>query len=365
MLVVLEGPDGAGKTTLADGLEELLLRDDPGSCVMRLKAGPPRRHPLNEYLRPLCQYTPGSRQHWILDRWHWGEYVYPLARGRTSQLDPPAWWAIEAYLRRLGAVVVQVSQYPDRYRQVYRDRGESEDQVAELPLVDKLYREARAMSQLPVVDFNWESGVNGDMFQIIDRAKLVEVARRGLDHVRTYLGPLQPDVLLLGDVRHNLGRDVPIELNYDPAFVPFPGTSGHYLLSSLFLAESSRIRSGAKLGIANACDVDDPVQLWNVLGRPSVVTLGRNAERRWRRLTVLADAVHASTATVPHPQYVRRFHHSMKAGYGMLIWATAAYGGDNGSWPLSSKQLPAARRTSRSSKRSGAAVTSVPVVMAP
>lgn len=361
MFIILEGPDGAGKTTLADGLEDLLYRTEPSSHVFRLKAGPPIRHPLHEYLRPAESYRPGTGVHYVVDRWHWGEYVYPIARGRSSLLDPPAWWAIDAFLRRQGAVVVQVSAYPDRYRQVYRDRGEPEAQVAELPLVDKLFREARAMSQLPVVDFNWESGVNGDVFRILDAAHEAERQVAPLDGFRTYLGPPNPDVLLLGDVRHRLREydAEPPELNLDPAFVPFPGTSGHYLLSSLFAADSARFRHGAQLGIANACDVDDPLQLWHLLGRPSVVTLGRNAERRWRKLCPDATA-----AAVSHPQYVRRFHHSMSSGYGMLIWATAAYGGDNGSWPLSSRQPADVRRTSRSSSRSADVDVQVPVATA-
>jgi hypothetical protein len=360
MLVILEGPDGAGKTSLAGALEQLLVRDDPTCRVTRVKAGSPTRHPLDEYLRPVEPYRPGINSHWILDRWHWGEYVYPRVRNRASQLDPPAWWAIEAYLRRLGAVVVLCAQYPDRYRQVYRDRGESEEQADELPLVDKLYRQVLGLTQLPVVHFNWESGVNGDVFRVVDAARAAEFDAARLDFARTYLGPPNPEMLLLGDVRHGLGDDPHPELNLDPAFVPFRGTSGHYLLSALLAETSREFRRDARLGIANACDVDDPYQLWNVLGRPTVVTLGRNAERRWRDLRK-SDG---TRSTVPHPQYVRRFHHSMQLGYGMLIWATAAYGGDNGSWPLSSRQPPAAGRTSRSSNASDAGVANVPVATA-
>jgi len=360
MFIILEGPDGAGKTSLADGLEELLLRDDPACRVHRIKASVPTRHPLDEYLRPVEPYRPGTGIHWILDRWHWGEYVYPIVRGRTSQLDPPAWWAIEAYIRRQGAVAVLCSQYPDRYRQVYRDRGEPESQADELPQVDNLYRRVLGLTQLPVVHFNWESGVNGDVFRIVDAARAAEFDAARLDFARTYLGPPNPEVLLLGEVRHGLGDDPHPELNLDPAFVPFPATSGHYLLSALFASNSSEFRHDARLGIANACDVDDPLQLWNVLGRPSVVTLGRSAQRAWSKLRPADYGV----ATVPHPQYVRRFHHSMQVGYGMLIWATAAYGGDNGSWPLSSKLLRGAKRTSRSSNASGAEAAKVPVATA-
>jgi hypothetical protein len=358
MLIILEGPDGAGKTSLADGLAELLVRNDSTCRVRRIKANVPTRHPLDEYLRPIGNYRAGTGEHWILDRWHWGEYVYPIVRGRASQLDPPAWWAIEAYLRRHGAVVVLCSQYPDRYRQVYRDRGEPEAQADELPQVDKLYREVLGMTQLPVVHYNWESGVNGDAFRIVDAARTAEVDAARLDFVRTYLGPPNPDVLLLGEIRHGLGDDPHPELNLDPAFVPFPATSGHYLLNALARIDGSpRERN---LGIANACDVDDPLQLWNILGRPSVVTLGRSAQRTWSKLGPTDYGV----ATVPHPQYVRRFHRSMQTGYGMLIWATAAFGGDNGSWPHSSRQPPAARRTSRSSSRSADAAASAPAATA-
>lgn len=64
-LIILEGPDGAGKTTLARALTESL------SPVNRVAHGPPKEDPMREYLPALLM---GGTV--IADRFHLGERVY-------------------------------------------------------------------------------------------------------------------------------------------------------------------------------------------------------------------------------------------------------------------------------------------------
>lgn len=334
MLIILEGPDGAGKSTVARGLEELLLRDDP-SCLVEVRhSGIPRSHPLDEYLRTVTDYRPGRGRHLILDRFHWGESVYPLVRDRPTKLDPESFWTIENYLRRLGALVVTVTQYVDEYRRVYRRRG---DDIAELQFVEAAYRTVCGRSCLPTVNFNWQSPVNGDLFRVVDEARELEVLYESLGRFVTYLGPATPGCLLLGDVRHGFPAAATDWNLRDPAFVPHRGTSGHYLIESL---------RGAKfldVGLANACDVDEPVELWRALGEPEVVALGRNAERQLRRRGFPLRGV------VPHPQYVRRFHNRDQFEYGMNIKFAATQGGDFSRWHDSSRLATGTRSTHGSS----------------
>lgn len=100
MLIILEGPDGAGKSTLAQELAAHLGRTTSDKVEVWHR-GAPTHHPLEEYLLPLLSYRPGTGHHLILDRWHWGEAVYPKILNRPTQLGDAAWWSIEAYLRRL------------------------------------------------------------------------------------------------------------------------------------------------------------------------------------------------------------------------------------------------------------------------
>lgn len=323
MLIILEGPDGAGKTTLAQTLTQLISSRVTG-IVEVIHSGVPTQHPLDEYVCRITHYRPGRFQHVILDRWHLGEWVYPKLRERKTLLDPPAWWAIEAYLARLGAVVVRCQQYTDEYAGVYASRGEALTQVAELPFADKLFDEVANLTVLPTVSFNFRSVVNGDPHAIFRLAHEREQAVSHLADFTTYAGPLRPRVLLFGDVRHgyrpydpsfggarNLHED-------DPAFLPFLNTSGHWLRRALADYPS--------FAVANACDVDDPAALYGALGEPRVVTLGRNAQRRLNDLGI----PHGSA---PHPQFARRFHTTKLESYAHAVERAAATGEDYSSWP--------------------------------
>lgn len=95
MIVIIEGPDGAGKTTLARAIQQ-----DTGWQYIHANA--PAAHPLIEYTAPLSDST----KSFVLDRWHLGEMVYgPLHRG-GSRLSPEQFVAVEQFLDERGAVVV-------------------------------------------------------------------------------------------------------------------------------------------------------------------------------------------------------------------------------------------------------------------
>jgi hypothetical protein len=346
VLIILEGPDGGGKTTLAEALYEFLDERDHARGVVRMHKGPPVGHPLDEYLRPISAYRPGRSPHLILDRWHWGERVYPALRGRVSQLDDAAWWAIESLLARLGALVVYVYGDLATYRRVYAERGEDVDALLEeLPLVDKAYRDVRLRSFQLQQFYQWSSPLNSEVERVVKLAHVRESTVVDLV-TTTYSGPRHPEFLLFGDVRHELRHVDPssreARANTDPAFLPFPGTSGHFLRGALADAGTT-----IRYGLANACDVDDPRRLWDSLGRPRTVALGRNAQRRLAQLAV-------PHGVVPHPQYVRRFHHLKRGEYGNLIALALTKQEDLGTWPDSSTVATVATSTPRSSRTSAA-----------
>ena len=132
-----------------------------------------------------CNWSPAHGVHYVLDRWHWGEDVYPTVRNRPTQLDEPTRWAIEAFLRRLGALVVYCTQYTDVYRDVYATRGESLDQLDELPMVDRLYRVVTRQTMLPWQAFNWQSPVNGCVAKVVDSARYAQLQAAELNPLTT------------------------------------------------------------------------------------------------------------------------------------------------------------------------------------
>lgn len=325
MLIILEGPDGAGKTTLARNLIDLIKSQRILDTVQYIHAGPPNRHPIDEYLHSLTHYRPSNHEHIIIDRWHWGESVYPELLQRETKLDFPARWAIEAYLKRLGAVVVLVDQFDADYITTYAERGEY-DELTRLADTKAAFAAVAATSQLPFVMYNWKDPRRSSRQEIVEVAAGLAANYRSLNGFITYCGPRWPQYLLLGDVRHHSNLVVDA-----PAFAPFPATSGHFLLKSLESAFDLRQRES--IGWANVNDVDNPAKLWMALGKPNVVALGRNAHRRLNDLGI-------PHGIAPHPQFARRFHHSSQVGYGHTVAGAVTFGRDESKWPESLKVKP-------------------------
>lgn len=314
MLIILEGPDGAGKTTLADHLANQIMLNDtsiigiqgsnralemPRHQVAVMHKGPPTQHPLDEYEVPLYAYRPGRQQHVICDRWHLGELIYPGFLNRKSLLDESTFWHIEMFLRTRGALLVHVDATDTELTARYLRNGDDLVDLPKIKAIGAAYHDALRVSTLPIVSANHASTA-----QILARAALEESIAAPLSRFTTYIGPRYPYLLLLGDTR-NLKRkrliDLP-PLPLTPAFTTYPASSGHFLWSSL-LANVSRDYL-ANVGVANACDVDDPDLLWETLGGPARVAMGAHAVMRVPQ-----------ARGVPHPQWVRRFHHDRGAMY--------------------------------------------------
>lgn len=310
MLIILEGVDGGGKSTLAQLLYER-LRNDLGCRV--LTRGQPKATPLEEYILDLDTYEPGSGEHVVCDRWHVGEMVYgPLYRS-ASRVGPVEDLYIEMFLRAKGALVVLCHEDTDTITARLRSRGEDFLQHEHVEHVQEWYLEwLHRTSVIAIAVSAGEASVDLILKWAI-RADLE--ATRTIAPFSTYVGPPAPSVLLLGERRGN-GQGA--EEKHRTAFVPYAGTSGRYLLESL-LAGCPRVVH--RIGLANALEEDQGV---SQLSR-RVVTLGRAAHRRLQEWYI-------PHGEVPHPQFVRRFHHGAKQEYGELIMREAADYAGRSSW---------------------------------
>jgi hypothetical protein len=147
---------------------------------------------------------------------------------------------------------------------------------------------------------------------------IIDVAKRAkpehLDLTPTYIGNIFPSLVLIGD-RTN------VKWRHDPgtqaAFVPYKGTSGHFLLLTL-----APLYPQQRLAIVNINegDVSEELLILMLERDTSVVALGEHASNTLRLLGV-------EHGIVPHPQYVRRFHHHRMMDYGAAI-LDAAHGRD-------------------------------------
>lgn len=319
MLILCDGADGSGKSTLGARLVDELSRRYPSDTVELWHAGKPTNHPLDEYVTPLINYRPGRGHHIVCDRWHWGERVYPRVKGRTTQFDEPTFRYTELFLQARGALGVHVWRDVLELQDVFRQRGEFVLTDDELHETQKLFTVAYNSSSLT------RQVVRPDEPDVVEyliaEASRAELKARSVTNLVTYVGPPQASTLLFGDVRND-----PTTHPNGPAFMPFPATSGAFLMRALY--ESSMIDTlEGGLGIANACDVDDVRDVIAAVRPYSVVTLGANAWKAYTDLFGVKDV-----GAMPHPQYVRRFHHRHCEDYGAAISEASYYGRDMRSW---------------------------------
>ena len=309
MLVLIEGTDGSGKSTLANNIADALHTANPTDKIEIRHCGPLKasEHPLDAYTRPLLDYVPGTGHHIIYDRHFLGEWIYPGELGRATLADLPTFRYIDMFLQSKGAVLVHATAPIQDIIANVTERGDDLIKVRQLQGIHAAYSAMMKASRLPKIRY----AAIGNPFipgEAIRLARYMEGHVVPLRDFVTYVGHQKPRFLLLGDVRHNLrdtAQDLIPELTrgYGPAFGPYRGTSGHFLLQHL---PFSVIHEG--VGLANACDVDDVSALWETLGKPATVALGQNAAKcaTWAK-------------QVKHPAYVRRFKSNEGPGYGMDI----------------------------------------------
>lgn len=317
MLIVIEGPDCTAKSTLAERIVEVIKRAEPDADVTLFHRGPPSAHPLDEYVAPLLDYRPGTGRHVVCDRWHVGETIYPALYGRWTDMTEDVKLYVELFLRSRGALVV-LCHAPDEFIvECGIARGESEHTVAALVAASRQFVRYFGQTTLPTVPVNALDDIldaPDDDLSIAE--KIVALANdedwftEHLNPFTTYVGPPRPLLLLLGDRRGPASTEL-THYGQWPAFVPRGSTSGSWLFTTLQARLLTVPADGVLLGnvgLANACDVDDPRELWVALDRPEVVALGVNAHRALRSARV-------PYRRVPHPQYYRRFHHHQRREY--------------------------------------------------
>lgn len=301
MLIIIEGPNGVGKTTLSNMIAAKTLS---GNTIEQLHAGPPKGHPLDEYVKRLTTYRPGRSTHIICDRWHWGEMVYPEIFARQTQYNPLMNHYVEMFLRSRGAVVVRLDADHTKIVRSIMRRGDDMLDVANLDAIvateQSGFKVTMRRSILPVIE-HYGDVTQGLAAKVINAARIAEMNTVKLNPLITYVGQPRPTYLLFGDVRNKIDHFA------DPAFMPYAATSGAYLLRSAPYVQILR-----QCGFANACDVDDPRKVLAATCPDFVVALGNNAAKK-------LDALDIPHGSVPHPQYWRRFHHADFHVYGDLI----------------------------------------------
>lgn len=324
MFIVVEGTDASGKTSLISAVEKEVKKRYPTRKVTMLHKGRPleetRRWVLNEYVASIENIN-FSNETIISDRWHWGEITYaPLKRAHTNHdgyglLGRTGWRWTELFMLSRGVAEFWLYQPLDVIKARLGSRGDDFVAVSELSMILDKYELASTLS----ASLTEVLQPGPDSMDEIDAlaVHVVDAAERNIDRVKnirkykSYVGSPDPDVLLVGDRRNILERYG--EETILP-FMPVDGNSGEFLLSSLPDVFWKNV------GIVNANDVEFNLSdLWMDLGKPRIVVLGRLAEKSIMRTDI--GPIHYDV--LPHPQYVRRFHHKDKELYGQAIERSA------------------------------------------
>lgn len=334
MFIIVEGPDGAGKSTLVEALDRALWKRGRGCVLVNHKAAP-RRPALSEYARDLAFYRPGGDVDLVLDRCWLSEEVYgPLWRG--TRLPDYVKHYLNLWAESRGALFVVLDASDEvLVERVCGTRGD--DLVTdpdEVRLLGQTYRESFHQSdgREAVVRHVWPYDLDDVVAGIVDRATSRGGVASPLDTFPGYLGPARPAVLFLGDERSESVR----EQGYLTAFPPLPGSAAQQVLWPALVSGANA--SSLPFGVANGWELDVDA-LHKALGRPSIVALGRQAAQACARYDVLPAAV------VPHPQYVKRFFWPRRAEYDALLWALQ--GDHSGHFGPADPSHPAYQRETR------------------
>ena len=301
VLIIIEGVDRTGKTSLAKR-----IKDKVGSYGTVVHAGPPTKHPLEEYETALDGWTPYGIP-LILDRWHIGEYVWPKIFGRESQFNTAVHRHVEMFMMSRGAFVVYAERDPAKIKVDLVEHDEPLD-PANLDEALNLFRDALTYTgshgswdyerdgESKVENFIWNAEIRNNDIQTV-----WDVVGPG------WVGNPRPKVLLVGDELgpEKRGRNAPDDI----PFAPYDATSGRYLLDC--------IPDWKNTAIVNSLQGRNQVprnlqRVWQIFGQPKVVALGKKA----------ADALEGYDVPhkiVFHPQYWRRFRYHEPETYAKCI----------------------------------------------
>lgn len=146
MIVLVEGCDLTGKTTLAHGFEEAFGLD-------YVHLGPPDTEALAHHLKFVDQWIAAERGI-VMDRGHWSGLAYGAAGYNPgNELGDAGFELVDRVLSRLGAVTVHCwaseAQIAERW-----ERGEDYLDVGKVGTILEWMNRAELRTMLPVTRYN-------------------------------------------------------------------------------------------------------------------------------------------------------------------------------------------------------------------
>lgn len=256
MLIVLEGIDGAGKTTFAEELADQFTSTHPYFTAEVLHRGPlkPDVDPLDEYENSLTYNAADQAKLVICDRWYLSEMIYgPLYRGR-SRVDEFRWAHIEKFLEARGAVRLLVSAPLSVVEQRLADRGETFLKEDDRKIVHARYLELASRLGWGLLN----TALSPRPQSILTMGRTMQNRVRHLAPLRTYVGPAHPQTVLVSEAFPDV-----------PAFQPFDGAPDFHKV----IVQAHR---HPLIGMIQADELTPAAE--RVLGNPTVVQVSQTGK---------------------------------------------------------------------------------------
>jgi len=190
-MIILEGCDGTGKTTLAKRLAE-----DLGLAYA--KKSVPDGDPFQDYLKTIGE----SKSDVVYDRLYMGEEVYPQVKPNRIPLSKGKKHMLERLINSKGGLVILCEATDEQIKHTFETRGEDFITFEEAKRVSLYYHNAQCLSIVNKKFFINPRAMDYDKFLKFIRVEL-GFARGMQDVSKVFLGtglPLREDrVMLVGD----------------------------------------------------------------------------------------------------------------------------------------------------------------------
>lgn len=280
MICVVEGPDGAGKSTLA---QRIAVRFD---CSVQHEGPPPLKVKILQHYGLSLQRAREEGHNVVFDRLALGERVYGRLLRRYDRLGEEGWLAFQRLITAAGAYqIVCLPPYETCYR-VWAARCAERELISDETLFRKTYVAWEDIATHVHQDFIFDHTKDSfDVERLTQRDSLPP-------HM---LGSTTASFLLVGE----RGGDERSLLD-----LPFYGATH----SALYLNQTLRLAGfhERELAFTNAYHLTSDEQYVINPGSQKVIALGDAASAVCTSQGVLHQ-------TVPHPQFRRRFkHHEMR-----------------------------------------------------
>jgi hypothetical protein len=290
MIIVIEGPDGAGKTTLAKQLAHDLKLDYHHE-------GPPPKGlaPWDHYGR-ILEDARRDKKDLVIDRFAYGERVYgPILRSKDT-LGHTGWKLMVRLMRACGVVTVYcLPEYEVCYQSWASGRAELVRDEQKFKLSYDIWLDhIKSQTDYSGIIYDYTNWRYSEFFHFLRRHALKDSPKPLPLGV---IGEPTAKYLFVGDIGSNPSAYVDLPFWSDTG-------SSDYLNDALIVAGFTE----REIALLNSRRHDGQYQqipqdkVWYT------VALGNNASRELTKREIMHR-------TVPHPQYWKRFHHADIQGY--------------------------------------------------